>query len=91
MEPISTTLLKPPNTSTNLTTPSAPQPGTGNAQWQNPQILTQILTTMRAEIVQEVRGLHLDFYNDISKRLANMEKLIVHIAKAQAKPEALVN
>ena len=44
---------------------------------------------LRAEIVQEIKGLHLELFNNLSKRMANMEKLIVQMAKAQSSTEQI--
>ena len=49
----------------------------------NPQLLSQILTTMRGKIIQEIRELHLDHFKKLSKRMSNMENLLVQIAKAE--------
>ena len=57
----------------------------------NPQILSQVLTMMRAEIVQEIKEQHLELFNNLSKRLSNMEKLIVQIAKAQSTDKETYN
>ena len=84
--------LNPSNKSSNPPVPSVPKPNKADTQQTakpiaplpNPQILSQVLTMMRAEIVQEIRGLHLDLYNNLSKRMSNMEKLLVQIAKSHA-------
>ena len=42
----------------------------------NPQLLSQVLTMLRAEIIQEIRELHLDHFKKLSKRMSNMENLL---------------
>ena len=50
---------------------------------RKPQILSHDQELWKAEIIQEIQGLHLELSDRLFKRIENMEKLIIALAKGQ--------